>query len=60
MPKSKTFEGVVQGKVLANVVPEHERRMAARRHLAKLRRNGARIIGDIVKSPNDAWDAKLK
>lgn len=52
------FEVMVHGKVVARIVPEQDRREAARRHLAELRRNGARIIGDISKMPKQAWDAE--
>jgi prevent-host-death family protein len=56
--RGEELEVMVHGKVVARIVPEQDRREAARIHLAELRRNGARIIGDISKMPKQTWDAE--
>jgi prevent-host-death family protein len=55
--RGEELEVMVHGKVVARIVPEQDRREAARRHLADLRRNGARIIGDIINLPKETWHA---
>ncbi|MDA0984055.1 MAG: type II toxin-antitoxin system prevent-host-death family antitoxin [Proteobacteria bacterium] len=52
------IEVMVHGKVVARLVPEADRREAARRHLSELRRNGARIIGDVIRMPKETWEAE--
>jgi len=52
------LEVMVHGKVVARIVPEQDRAEAARRRLAELRKNGARIVGDISKMPKQIWDAE--
>lgn len=56
--RGEELEVMVHGKVVARIVPEQDRREAARRHLAELRRNGARIIGDIINMPKETWGAE--
>lgn len=56
--RGEELEVMVHGKVVARIVPEQDRQEAARRHLAELRRNGARIIGDVIRMPKEAWDAE--
>jgi prevent-host-death family protein len=52
------LEVMVHGKVVARIVPEQDRREAARRHLASLRKAGARIVGDVITPVGEAWDAE--
>ena len=56
--RGEELEVMVHGKVVARIVPEQDRREAARRHLADLRKKGARIVGDIISPSGDAWDAE--
>lgn len=56
--RGEEIEVMVHGKVVARLVPETDRREAARRHLSELRRNGARIIGDVIRMPRESWDAE--
>ena len=56
--RGEEVEVMVHGKVVARIVPEKDRREAARRHLAELRRNGARIIGDVIRMPKESWNAE--
>lgn len=56
--RGEEVEVMVHGKVVARIVPEKDRREAARRHLAELRRNGARILGDVIRMPKETWDAE--
>ena len=56
--RGEELEVMVHGKVVARIVPEQDRREAARRHLAELRKKGARILGDIISPSGDAWDAE--
>ena len=56
--KGGEIEVTVHGKVIARIVPEEDRREAARRRLAEMRKRGARIIGDIMSPGGDAWDAE--
>lgn len=56
--RGEEVEVMVHGKVVARIVPETDRREAARRHLAELRRNGARIVGDVIRMPRESWDAE--
>ena len=51
------LEVMVHGRVVARIVPEQDRREAARRHLAELRKAGARIIGDVITPVGETWDA---
>jgi len=55
--RGEEIEVMVHGKVVARIIPEQDRREAARRHLAELRRNGARIVGDIIRMPKQTWNA---
>lgn len=55
--RGEEIEVMVHGKVVARIIPEQDRREAARRHLAELRRNGARIVGDIIRMPKETWHA---
>ena len=52
------IEVTVHGKVIARIVPERDRREAARRRLAELRKRGARIIGDVISPSGETWDAE--
>ena len=52
------IEVTVHGKVIARIVPDEDRREAARRRLAEMRKRGARIIGDIMSPGGDTWDAE--
>jgi len=56
--RGEELEVMVHGKVVARIVPEQDRAEAARVRLAQMRRNGARIVGDIMKMPKEAWDAE--
>jgi prevent-host-death family protein len=56
--RGEELEVMVHGKVVARIVPEQDRAEAARRRLSELRRNGARIVGDIMKMPKETWDAE--
>ena len=55
--RGEELEVMVHGKVVARIVPEQDRREAARRHLAALRKAGARILGDVITPIGEAWDA---
>lgn len=52
------LEVMVHGKVVARIVPEQDQAEAARERLAQMRRNGARIVGDLVNVPKETWDAE--
>lgn len=52
------LEVMVHGKVVARIVPERDRAEAARERLAQMRRNGARIVGDLLNVPKETWDAE--
>lgn len=56
--KGEEIEVTVHGKVIARIVPEADRRAAARQRLAQLRRRGAHIIGDIISPSGERWDAE--
>ena len=56
--RGEELEVMVHGKVVARIVPEQDRAEAARRRLAEMRKNGARIVGDIIKMPKENWDAE--
>jgi prevent-host-death family protein len=56
--RGEELEVMVHGKVVARIVPEQDRAEAARKRLAEMRRNGARIVGDIMKMPKETWDAE--
>ena len=56
--RGEEIEVMVHGKVVARIVPEQDRAEAARKRLAELRKNGARIVGDIMKMPKETWDAE--
>jgi prevent-host-death family protein len=56
--RGEELEVMVHGKVVARIVPEQDRAEAARRRLAEMRKNGARIVGDIVNMPKESWNAE--
>jgi len=56
--RGEEIEVMVHGRVVARIVPQQDRAEAARKHLAELRRNGARILGDVIRAPKEAWDAE--
>jgi prevent-host-death family protein len=56
--RGEEIEVMVHGKVVARIVPEQDRAEAARRRLAEVRKNGARIVGDILNMPKETWDAE--
>jgi prevent-host-death family protein len=56
--RGEELEVMVHGRVVARIVPEQDRREAARRHLAELRKAGARIIGDVITPVGETWDAE--
>jgi len=56
--RGEEIEVTVHGKVIARIVPEEDRRAAARRRLAELRKRGARIVGDIMSPGGDVWNAE--
>lgn len=56
--RGEEVEVTVHGRVIARIVPEQDKSAAARKRLAELRKNGARIIGDITAPSGDAWDAE--
>jgi hydrogenase maturation factor len=49
---------VAQGRVIAYVVPEKDRRVAARKRLKETRKK-ARIVGDIMSPSDEVWNAQL-
>lgn len=52
------IEVAVHGRVIARIIPEADRSDAARARLAALRKQGARITGDIVSPSAARWDAE--
>lgn len=56
--RGEEIEVMVHGKVVARIVPQEDRAEAARKRLAAMRRNGARIVGDIMRLPKETWDAE--
>jgi prevent-host-death family protein len=52
------IEITVHGRVVARIVPEQDRAEAARVRLAQRRKDGARILGDIVNMPKVIWDGE--
>ncbi len=56
--RGEEVEVTVHGRVIARIVPEQDRAAAARKRLAELRRNGARIVGDIMAPSGEVWDAE--
>ena len=56
--RGEELEVMIHGKVVARIVPEQDRREAARKWLAELRKSGARIIGDVMAPSGDTWDAE--
>jgi len=56
--RGEELEVMIHGKVVALIVPEQDRREAARKWLAELRKSGARIIGDVMAPSGDTWDAE--
>ena len=48
----------MRGKVIARIVPFPADQAAARRHLAELRKRGARITGDVISPSGEEWDAE--
>ena len=56
--RGEEIEVMVHGKVVARIVPQEDRAEAARKRLAEMRRNGARIVGDIMRLPKETWDAE--
>ena len=56
--RGEEVEVTVHGRVIARIVPQQAAAEAARRRLAELRKNGARIVGDIMKMPKETWDAE--
>ena len=56
--RGEELEVMVHGKVVARIVPERDHAEAARKRLAEMRRNGARIVGDIMRMPKETWDAE--
>ncbi len=56
--RGEELEVMVHGKVVARIVPEQDRAEAARKRLAQMRRDGARIVGDIMNMPKENWGAE--
>lgn len=54
--KGEEIEVTVHGKVIARIVPEEDRRAAARRFLKSLRKTAK--IGDIMSPSGDVWNAE--
>lgn len=52
----ETLEVTVRGRVIARIVPEEDRKAAARRRLKALRKTAR--IGDIMSPSGEAWDAE--
>lgn len=52
------IEVAVHGKVIARIIPQADRSDAARGRLAALRKQGARIVGDVVSPGAERWDAE--
>ncbi len=53
--EGEAVEVTVRGRVIARIVPEEDRRAAARKWLKKLRK-GARI-GDVMSPSGERWNA---
>ena len=56
--RGEEVEVTVHGRVIARIVPQQAAAEAARKRLAELRKNGARIVGNIMKMPKETWDAE--
>lgn len=56
--RGEELEVMVHGKVVARIIPEQDRAEAARKRLAEMRKNGARIVGDIMNMPKETWNAE--
>ncbi|OFZ84367.1 MAG: hypothetical protein A2W21_13565 [Betaproteobacteria bacterium RBG_16_66_20] len=56
--RGEELEVMVHGKVVARIVPQQDRAEAARKRLGEMRKNGARIVGDIMHMPKETWDAE--
>ena len=54
--KGGEIEVTVHGKVIARIVPEEDRRAAARKFLKALRKTA--VIGDVTSPSGDVWDAE--
>ena len=54
--KGGEIEVTVHGKVIARIVPEEDRRAAARKFLKALRKTA--VIGDVISPSGDVWDAE--
>lgn len=54
--KGEEIEVTVHGKVIARIVPEEDRRAAARKFLKSLRKTAK--IGDIMSPTGEVWDAE--
>lgn len=54
--KGEEIEVTVHGKVIARIVPEKDRRAAARKFVKSLRKTA--VIGDIVSPGGERWDAE--
>lgn len=54
--KGEEIEVTVHGKVIARIVPERDRRAAAKSLLKSLRKTAK--TGDIISPSGDAWDAE--
>jgi prevent-host-death family protein len=54
--KGEEIEVTVHGKVIARIVPEEDRSVAARKFLKSLRRTAK--IGDLISPSGDVWRAE--
>ena len=53
--KGETIEITTHGKVVARIVPEQNKQLAAEQRLKKIR--GTAIIGDVETPVDEAWSA---
>ena len=54
--KGGEIEVTVHGRVIARIVPEADRRAAARKFLRSLRKTA--VIGDLMSPSGEVWDAE--
>jgi prevent-host-death family protein len=55
--KGEAVEVTVRGRVIARIVPEEDRRAAARKRLKALRKTA--YVGDVMSPSGEKWDAEL-
>ena len=55
--KGEALEVTVRGRVIARIVPEEDRRAAARKWLKALRKTAH--VGDVMSPSGETWNAEL-